>query len=131
MPLHPSVYADLLGDKIERHGAVCWLVNTGWSGGPYGVGTRMKIAYTRAMVSAALDGSLADVDTRRDPVFGLHVPISCPGVPSEVLTPRDTWTDPYTYDRAARDLARRFRENFAAYEEHVSDEIRSAGPISD
>ena len=131
MPLHPSVYADLLGEKIRRHGADCWLVNTGWSGGPFGVGRRMKIAHTRAMVSAALDGSLAHIETRRDPIFGLHVPVSCPDVPPEVLTPRDTWSDPVAYDAAARDLARRFRENFAAYEDHVSEEIRSAGPLSD
>jgi phosphoenolpyruvate carboxykinase (ATP) len=103
-------------------------VNTGWSGGPFGVGERMEIAYTRAMVSAALEGSLAGVETREDPVFGLHVPTSCPDVPSEVLNPRDTWADKEAYDAAAADLARRFRENFAAYEDEVSEGVRAAGP---
>jgi phosphoenolpyruvate carboxykinase (ATP) len=109
----------------------CWLVNTGWSGGPFGVGSRMKIAYTRAMVTAALDGSLAGVDTRPHPVFGLHVPVSCPGVPAEVLDPRSTWDDPEAYDRAAGDLARRFRENFAPYENEVAAEVLAAGPTTD
>jgi phosphoenolpyruvate carboxykinase (ATP) len=128
MALHPSVYAEMLGRKIARHGSHCWLVNTGWSGGPYGVGKRMKIAYTRAMVTAALDGSLAEVDTRPDPVFGVHVPVSCPGVPAEVLNPRNTWPDKEAYDIAARNLAARFQANFAQYEEHVSEEVRAAGP---
>jgi phosphoenolpyruvate carboxykinase (ATP) len=128
MPLHPSVYADLLGKKIAEHRVDCWLVNTGWSGGPFGVGSRMKIAYTRAMVSAALEGSLAGVATREDPVFGLHVPTSCPDVPAAVLNPRETWDDKDAYDAAAADLARRFRENFAAYEDQVSDAVRAAGP---
>ncbi|MFW6039794.1 MAG: phosphoenolpyruvate carboxykinase (ATP), partial [Gemmatimonadota bacterium] len=128
MPLHPSAYADLLGEKIERHGVDCWLVNTGWSGGPFGVGSRMKIGHTRAMVAAALDGSLAGVESRRDPVFGLHVPTSCPGVPADVLDPRRTWDDREAYDRAAADLARRFRENFAAYEDEVAGAVLAAGP---
>jgi len=128
MALHPSVYAEMLGRKIEKHGSHCWLVNTGWSGGPYGVGKRMKIAYTRAMVTAALDGSLAEVETREDPVFGVHVPVSCPGVPAEVLNPRNTWPDKDAYDVAARDLAARFQANFAPYGEYVSDEVRAAGP---
>ncbi|MEE8487268.1 MAG: phosphoenolpyruvate carboxykinase (ATP), partial [Gemmatimonadota bacterium] len=128
MPLHPSVYADLLGKKIAEHDVDCWLVNTGWTGGPFGVGSRMKIGYTRAMVSAALNGALAGIETRVDPIFGLHVPVSCPDVPGDVLDPRTTWVDPEAYDVAARDLARLFRNNFAAYESHVSDEIRDAGP---
>ncbi|MFW6084146.1 MAG: phosphoenolpyruvate carboxykinase (ATP), partial [Gemmatimonadota bacterium] len=131
MPLHPSIYADLLGEKIEKHDVDCWLVNTGWSGGPFGVGSRMRIAYTRAMVTAALDGSLAEVDTRRDPVFGLHVPTSCPGVPPDVLDPRGTWDDADAYDRAAAELARRFRENFAAFEDEVADNVLAAGPAAD
>jgi phosphoenolpyruvate carboxykinase (ATP) len=130
MPLHPSVYADLLGAKIERHGVDCWLVNTGWSGGAFGVGSRIKIAHTRAMVRAALDGSLAGVESRRDPVFGLYMPTSCPGVPAEVLDPRRTWDDGEAYDRAAADLARRFRENFAAYEDEVADRVLAAGPAT-
>jgi len=131
MALHPSVYAGLLGRKIEKHGVHCWLVNTGWSGGPFGVGTRMKIGYTRAMVAAALDGRLADAETRVDPVFGVHVPVSCPGVPPEVLDPRGTWKDKEAYDRAARELAERFRKNFAAYEEHVDEAVRAASPRVD
>ena len=130
MPLHPSVYADLLGEKIEKHDVDCWLVNTGWSGGPFGVGSRMKIAYTRAMVTAALNGSLAEVETRRDPVFGLHVPTSCPNVPAEVLDPRKTWDNGEAYDRAAAELARRFRDNFAAYADEVTDEVLAAGPAT-
>lgn len=128
MPLHPSVYADLLGKKIAEHDVDCWLVNTGWTGGPFSVGSRMKIGYTRAMVSAALNGALAGIETRVDPIFGLHVPVSCPDVPGDVLDPRTTWVDPEAYDVAARDLAKLFRNNFAAYESHVSDEIRDAGP---
>jgi len=128
MPLHPSVYAELLGRKIEEHGVDCWLVNTGWTGGPHGVGSRMKLAYTRAMVHAALDGSLAGVATTEDPFFGLHIPESCPNVPPEVLNPRNTWSDKEAYDRAAQDLADRFRKNFGQYEDQVSDEIRAAAP---
>jgi phosphoenolpyruvate carboxykinase (ATP) len=128
MALHPSVYAEMLGRKIAKHEVDCWLVNTGWSGGPYGVGERMKIGHTRAMVHAALDGSLTGVETRPDPVFGVHVPVSCPGVPDEVLDPRNTWADKDAYDRAAHDLADRFRKNFERYEEHVTEPVREAGP---
>ncbi len=128
MALHPSVYADMLGQKIAEHDVDCWLVNTGWTGGPYGVGHRMKIGYTRAMVHAAPDGSLRDVPTEEDPVFGLHVPQSCPGVPPEVLNPRNTWEDKEAYDRAAEDLARRFRENFKDYEEYVDDDVKAVNP---
>jgi phosphoenolpyruvate carboxykinase (ATP) len=123
MALHPSVYAEMLGEKIAAHGVDCWLVNTGWSGGPHGVGQRMKIGYTRAMVRAALEGSLRDVPTSPDPVFGLHIPESCPDVPAEVLNPRNTWDDREAYDQAAGDLARRFRENFEQYGEYVGDEV--------
>ena len=128
MVLHPGVYADLLGKKIQEHKAVCWLVNTGWSGGPYGEGQRMKIRHTRAMIRAILNGSLARVETRPDPVFGVNVPTSCPDVPSEVLSPRGTWKDPEAYDRKAHDLARRFNENFRKYEAGVSAEVRAAAP---
>jgi phosphoenolpyruvate carboxykinase (ATP) len=128
MVLHPGVYADLLGKKIQEHKAVCWLVNTGWSGGPYGEGSRMKIKFTRAMIRAILNGSLAQVETRPDPVFGVHVPTSCPDVPSEVLSPRGTWKDPEAYDQKAQDLARRFNENFTKYEAGVSEEVRAAAP---
>jgi phosphoenolpyruvate carboxykinase (ATP) len=128
MVMHPSVYAEMLGRKIAKHEVNCWLVNTGWSGGPFGVGSRMKIGHTRAMVTAALDGTLAGIDTTPDPVFGVHVPVSCPGVPDEVLNPRNTWTDKDAYDRAAQDLAGRFRDNFAQYADYVTEEVKAAGP---
>jgi phosphoenolpyruvate carboxykinase (ATP) len=128
LPLHPSVYATLLGQKIEQHGADVWLVNTGWTGGPYGVGRRMPIAYTRAMISAALSGELARVPVRTDPIFGLRVPTACPGVPAEALDPRGTWADGAAYDAQARKLAAMFDQNFAAYADEVSAEVRAAGP---
>jgi phosphoenolpyruvate carboxykinase (ATP) len=128
MVLHPGVYAKLLGEKIGQHGAACWLVNTGWSGGPYGEGSRMSIRHTRAMIRAILNGSLAQVETRPDPIFGVHVPVSVPEVPAEVLTPRNTWKDPEAYDRKARELAARFNENFKKYEAGVSDSVRAAAP---
>ena len=128
MALHPSVYAEMLGRKIAEHEVDCWLVNTGWTGGPHGVGHRMKIGHTRAMVHAALDGSLRDVPTEEDPVFGLHVPESCPNVPPDVLNPRNTWEDKDAYDRAAADLARMFRENFADYEDYVDDSVKAVNP---
>jgi phosphoenolpyruvate carboxykinase (ATP) len=128
MVLHPGVYADLLGKKIAQHNANCWLVNTGWSGGPYGVGKRMKIAYTRAMIRAILSGELAEVETTPDPTFGVNIPVSCPGVPTEVLQARNTWDDKEAYDRQAADLARRFNENFKKYEDGVSDEIKAVAP---
>jgi len=128
MVLHPGVYADLLGKQMARHNAACWLVNTGWSGGPYGVGKRMKISYTRAMIRAILNGSLAQTETTPDPIFGVNVPVSCPEVPNEVLQPRNTWTDKDAYDRQAKDLARRFNENFKKYEAGVSEAVRAVAP---
>jgi phosphoenolpyruvate carboxykinase (ATP) len=128
MVLHPGVYADLLGKKIQEHKADCWLVNTGWSGGPYGEGARMSIKHTRAMIRAILGGSLAQVETRPDPVFGVHVPAAVPEVPSDVLTPRNTWKDQGAYDRKAAELARRFNENFKKYEAGVSEAVRAAAP---
>jgi phosphoenolpyruvate carboxykinase (ATP) len=128
MVLHPGVYADLLGKQMGKHDAACWLVNTGWSGGPYGVGKRMKISYTRAMIRAILNGSLAQVATVPDPIFGVGVPVSCPEVPNEVLQPRNTWEDKEAYDRQAKDLARRFNDNFKKYEAGVSDSVRAVAP---
>jgi phosphoenolpyruvate carboxykinase (ATP) len=128
MVLHPGVYADLLGKKIASHNAACWLVNTGWSGGPYGVGQRMKIRYTRAMIRAILNGSLAQTATTPDPIFGVNVPVSCPEVPADVLQPRNTWTDKDAYDRHAQDLARRFNQNFKKYEAGVSEAVRAVAP---
>jgi phosphoenolpyruvate carboxykinase (ATP) len=125
---HPVRYAELLAEKMKRHQVRAWLVNTGWSGGPYGVGARMKLAYTRAAVDAIHDGRLADVPYRDDPVFGLQVPAACPGVPDGMMVPRATWTDPEAYDRMAQRLARQFRENFAGYSDCASDEVRAAGP---
>ncbi len=127
MPRHPSVYARMLGERIARHGATCWLVNTGWSGGGYGVGQRFRIAHTRAMIRAALEGKLAAVEVARDPNFGLYVPSSCPDVPVEVLNPRATWADKKAYDQTALAVARRFESNFKQFEPHVDDRIRSAG----
>ena len=105
-----------------------WLVNTGWTGGAYGTGTRMKLAYTRAMVRAALSGKLDKVETHADPVFGLHIPKHVPDVPDDVLDPRRTWDDPAAYDDAANKLARMFRENFGKHAEGVSEAVRKAGP---
>ncbi len=131
MILHPGVYAGLLGKKIEQSGAACWLINTGWSGGPYGVGERMKIKYTRAMIRAILNRTLAGVETNPDPFFGVGVPASCPDVPPEVLTPRNTWADKAAYDAKAHDLAARFNENFKKYADGVSPEVRAAAPKAD
>jgi len=127
LPRHPTVYAKLLGERIARHGANCWLVNTGWSGGAYGVGKRMKIAHTRAMVRAALDGKLASVGVAPDPNFGLLIPENCPDVPVEVLKPRNTWSDKKAYDATAQDLAKQFEVNFKQFEAAVGDEVNKAG----
>ncbi len=128
MVLSPSVYANLLGEKIARHKVSVWLVNTGWSGGPYGVGKRIQIAYTRALVAAALSGALDSVPTVTDPIFGVAVPTSCPGVPADVLTPRNTWPDPAAYDAQARKLAAMFNENFKAFAADVTPDVLAAGP---
>jgi phosphoenolpyruvate carboxykinase (ATP) len=128
MVQHPSVYAELLGEKIDKHQVSCWLVNTGWTGGPYGVGHRMNLPYTRAMVNAALNGQLESVEYVLDPVFGLEVPTSCPGVPDEVLQPRQTWEDKEAYDRQALQLARMFQENFKQFADQVPESIQAAGP---
>ena len=115
MALRPCVYAKLLGEKIEAHRVTCWLINTGWTGGPYGVGHRIPIQHTRAMVEAALTGRLDDAQTKLDPTFGIAAVTRCPGVPDEVLDPRSTWNDPKAYDAKARELAAKFRENFAPF----------------
>ncbi len=129
LPRHPGVYAEQLMDRLERFDVPVWLVNTGWTGGPYGTGERMNIAHTRNMVRAALDGSLANVPTEMDPVFRVAVPTSVPGVPSDVLIPRNTWADKDAYDTAARRIAHMFHENFEAYASGVSEAVRDAGPI--
>ncbi len=128
MTLQPTRYGDLLREKIERHQPSVWLVNTGWTGGPYGTGTRIRIAHTRAMVNAALNGELEQGEFREDPVFGVQVPVHVEGVPDEVLNPRNTWADGDAYDRSAADLAARFKANFKQYAEHVGADVRAAGP---
>jgi len=129
MALNPNVYANLLGEKISKHQANAYLINTGWSGGPYGVGHRMKLAYTRAMVTAALSGALEDAPTRRDPIFGIEVPTKVPGVPDEVLDPRATWKDKAAYDQQANMLAAMFAENFQQFAAEAADDVLNAGPV--
>jgi phosphoenolpyruvate carboxykinase (ATP) len=128
MPRHPGEYAAMLADRLHQHGVRAWLVNTGWTGGPYGTGERMNINHTRAMVRAALSGALDDVPYEPDPIFGVAVPTTCPDVPAEVLRPRRTWADPEAYDRQAAALATMFAENFAAYADAVDEKVRAAGP---
>ena len=127
LPLAPTLYADLLGEKLSRHQAACWLVNTGWTSGAYGQGRRIDLPQTRAMIKAVLSGELADVPTEPDPIFGLDVPQACPGVPSKMLTPRKTWSDPQAYDTKARELAALFIKNFEQFT-GASSEVRQAGP---
>ena len=130
LPQPPSVYAEMLGERLEQHGSAVWLVNTGWTGGPFGQGERMPIAATRAMLHAALSGRLDNVTFRTDPVFGFHVPESVHGVDARLLDPRSTWRDPGAYDAQAAKLARMFVENFAAFADAVAPEIAAAGPQS-
>jgi phosphoenolpyruvate carboxykinase (ATP) len=126
MPLPPKVYAEMLGKRLAEHGAQCWLVNTGWSGGAYGVGKRMSLPYTRAMIHAALDGGLKDSQFETESAFGLSIPKAVPGVPSEVLNPRNTWADKNAYDKQANDLAEKFAKNIEKFD--VPEHIRAAGP---
>ncbi len=128
MVWHPTKYAELLADKMEKHGAKAWLVNTGWSGGAYGVGSRFKLRYTRAIIDAIHSGELAKAPTITDPIFGIDVPTVCSGVPSELLIPRATWADVNAYDAMAERLAQLFQENFKTYADKASDELLAAGP---
>lgn len=128
LPLSPLRYAELLGEKLKRHNTNVFLINTGWSGGPYGVGNRMKLAFTRAMVTAAIEGQLEQVAYQLDPVFNIYVPESCPGVPAEILMPRNTWSDKEEYDRKAQELARLFVQNFNNFKQNMPSEIIAAGP---
>ncbi|MBD3234274.1 MAG: phosphoenolpyruvate carboxykinase (ATP) [candidate division Zixibacteria bacterium] len=128
MVLHPFAYAELLSQKIEEHKVDCWLLNTGWTGGPYGVGSRMKIEISRALVNAALSGKLNDVEMREDPYFGFQVPKSAPGVPSDVLEPRDTWKDKEAFDKKVEELVRKFIENFKQFEDEDKLNLKEAGP---
>jgi phosphoenolpyruvate carboxykinase (ATP) len=125
---HPAKYAELLAAKMRQHNVRVWLVNTGWTGGGHGVGKRIKLAHTRAILDAIHAGSLADAHTRRDPIFGVHAVVTCPGVPGEILWPRDTWSDKAAYDAAAKKLARLFIENFKQYEGAAGAEVRAAAP---
>jgi phosphoenolpyruvate carboxykinase (ATP) len=131
MALHPTVYARLLGEKIEKHQVQCWLVNTGWTGGPYGVGHRMKIGYTRAMVNAALSGDLDSASFEPDPIFGVYVPAACCDVPADVLKPRNNWEDKAAFDQQARKLAQMFAGNFRPFEDMVDEGVRAEGPKTD
>jgi len=128
LPLYPRVYAELLGQKIARHHAKVWLINTGWTGGPYGVGSRIRIPYTRAMIRAALNGSLEDVPMHDDRYFGIAVPEQVCDVPSEVLNPVETWADKEAYDRQARILIAKFQQNFTQFSGQVSQQVIEAGP---
>jgi phosphoenolpyruvate carboxykinase (ATP) len=128
MPLHPTVYAEMLSAKMQESGVNVWLVNTGWTGGPYGTGKRMKLKYTREMISAAMEGLLDEVEYREHPVFGLMVPQSCSGVPSEVLNPRETWSDTEAYDKKALQLAHSFNQNFEKFASYANEEIMAGGP---
>jgi phosphoenolpyruvate carboxykinase (ATP) len=130
MPRHPSVYGNLLKQRIAEGGVQCWLLNTGWTGGKYGVGHRMPIKATRALLNAALDGSLNQAQFRKDPNFGFEVPVSVPGVDPSILDPRQTWTDKDAYDRMAAKLVDLFVENFAQFADHVDDGVRKSGPTA-
>lgn len=128
MPLHPGKYAEMLGKKMREHEVNVWMINTGWSGGPYGIGHRMNLPYTRAMITAALEGKLDQVTFEAHPVFGVMMPTSCPNVPSEILNPRNTWENKENYDKEAFELAKEFVDNFKQYADGVSEEILAAAP---
>lgn len=128
MVWHPAKYAELLAEKISKHDAQVWLVNTGWTGGPYGIGKRLSLAHTRAIIDAIHSGELAQVETTTDPIFGVAIPKSCPNVPDEVLQPKQTWRDAAKYEETAKKLAYLFKSNFVAYEDGASDEVCKAGP---
>lgn len=128
LPLHPTKYAEMLGEKMEKYEAKVWLINTGWTGGPYGKGSRMKLPYTRAMITAALKGTLDNVGYRKHSIFHVEIPATCPGVPSEVLSPRETWKDDEGYYRQANILADEFNRNFEKFSDYASEEIKAASP---
>ncbi|MDI6740987.1 MAG: phosphoenolpyruvate carboxykinase (ATP), partial [Candidatus Edwardsbacteria bacterium] len=128
MPLHPTKYAAMLAERLDSHKANCWLVNTGWSGGPVGTGSRMKIAITRALLTAALEGKLEKSKFTSDPIFNLLVPDGCEGVPADVLTPKSTWKDKAAYDKKAKELAGMFVKNFEQYKAYAGPEVIAAGP---
>ena len=129
LPLHPSRYAELLRQRIEWHRTAVWLLNTGWTGGGFGVGERIRLAHTRAMVRAALAGDLEAAPQRQDAHFGLSVPTHCPEVPDSVLNPQETWPDAQAYERQARALAEQFAKNARSFADQVSSEVLAAGPL--
>ncbi len=129
LPLHPTKYAEMLGEKMEQHEVNIWLINTGWTGGAYGVGERISLKYTRAMITAALSGVLENVGYRTHSIFGAEIPLNCPDVPSEILSPRETWKDDAAFYKQANDLARRFTVNFEKFESYANDEIMSGAPV--
>lgn len=129
MPLHPTYYAEMLSKKMQESGANVWLINTGWTGGAYGTGSRIKLRLTRAMITAALNGELDNVETSAHPIFNLHMPVSCPNVPDEILNPKNTWEDAMAYDEAANALATKFHQNFEQFSSEASEEILAGGPV--
>jgi phosphoenolpyruvate carboxykinase (ATP) len=128
LPLHPGKYAQMLGEKMQKNKVNVWMINTGWTGGPYGIGNRMKLKYTRAMITAALEGKLNMIEFDQHPVFGMMIPTECPGVPSEILNPRNTWANKDAYDEKAKYLAGLFIKNFEKYKDGVTDEVLEAAP---
>ncbi|MFY0687373.1 MAG: phosphoenolpyruvate carboxykinase (ATP) [Cyclobacteriaceae bacterium] len=128
LPLHPTKYAEMLGEKMEQHEVKIWLINTGWTGGAYGVGERIKLKYTRAMITAALSGVMDNVGYRTHSIFGAEIPLTCPEVPNEILSPRETWKNDEAFYAQANDLAKRFNENFKKYEEFANEEIMNGAP---
>ena len=128
LPLHPGKYAHMLGDKMQEHKVNVWMINTGWTGGPVGIGNRMKLKYTRAMITAALEGKLNAVQFKNDPFFGVAIPNECPDVPAEFLSPKNTWADKDAYDKKAKYLAGLFVKNFVKYADGVSAEVLAAAP---
>jgi phosphoenolpyruvate carboxykinase (ATP) len=129
MPLHPTKYAEMLSKKMKDANVTVWLINTGWTGGAYGTGSRMKLKYTRAMITAALDGELDSVPFINHDVFGIAIPQECPNVPAEILNPRNTWEDKALYDVKAVELAHKFKANFEKFEEFANEEILAGGPL--
>jgi phosphoenolpyruvate carboxykinase (ATP) len=128
LPLHPTVYAAMLGKKMEEHTVNVWLVNTGWSGGPFGTGSRIKLKYTRALISAALNGDFEDVEFQEHQIFGILMPTTCPGVPENLLNPQNTWEDKNNYSLKASALAERFIENFKKFSDFANEEILQGAP---
>jgi phosphoenolpyruvate carboxykinase (ATP) len=128
LPLHPTKYAELLGEKLKKHKVNVWLLNTGWVGGSYGVGSRIKLSYTRALITAALNGKLDNAEYGTTNFFGLSFPKNCEGIPSEILDPRNSWADKNAYDEKAKNLAEQFIKNFSQYASAANDEILAAAP---